>query len=97
MKHNENLTKISLETLNKYVGEKNIKRVIQQMTSDLNKVLNKYLVENTVIEEDFPIEFENELGKFIIDENGNTLYQPKIVVQHITVDINLNKDETDTF
>jgi uncharacterized protein Usg len=87
----EGIKILAKKTLEKYEGEKNVSDVINKMKEDLNDVLNTYLVQNYVIEEDFPIEFENELGKWKINADGNTYVQPKKGTQYIECNITIKK------
>ena len=80
---NEKIKILAQKTLEKYEGEKNVSNIIKKMKEDLDSVLNTYLTQNHVIEEDFPIEFENELGKWEINADGNIYVQPKKGTQYI--------------
>ena len=90
----------SQNTLKKYKG-KIVNEVLNDIRSDLNDVLNKYLSDNVVMSDDFPIKFENSLGKWEIDKDGNTTVQPHKGLQFIecnitilpTGQLNQNKDE----
>ncbi len=91
----------SQNTLKKYEG-KIVNEVLKDIRSDLNDVLNNYLSDNVVMVEDFPIKFENGLGKWEIHKDGRTYVQPKtggkFIECNITVsstgEINQNKDES---
>ncbi len=91
----------SQNTLKKYKG-KIVNEVLKDIRSDLNDVLNNYLSDNVVMVEDFPIKFENGLGKWEIHKDGRTYVQPKtggkFIECNITVsptgEINQNKDES---
>ena len=82
---------LAKKTLEKYEGEKNVSDVINKMKEDLNDALNTYLVQNHVIEEDFPIEFENELGEWQINADGNTYVKPKKGTQYIECNITIKR------
>lgn len=58
---------------------------------ELNSALNNYLIDNLVYKHDFPIEFENELGWWKINSNGETFFQPKKTLSHIECNIIINK------
>jgi len=75
-------------TLSKFEGEE-VRRVIGQIRSELNDVLNNYISENKVYDTDFPIEFENGLGKWEINSDGEAYVWLKMGVQHITVDLTI--------
>ena len=87
-------------TLKKYEG-KIVNEVRKDIRSDLDDVLNNYLSDNVVMTEDFPIKFENGLGKWEIHKDGRTYVQRKTGRQFIecnitispTGEINQNKDE----
>ena len=88
---NEKIKILAQKTLEKYEGEKNVSNIIKKMKEDLDSVLNTYLTQNHVIEEDFPIEFENELGKWKINADGNTYVQPKKETQYIECNITIKR------
>ena len=92
--NNEGIKILAQKTLEKYEGEKNVADVINKMKDDLNDVLNIYLAKNHVIKEDFPIEFENELGRWQINADGNTYVQPKKGTQYIECDITIKPSGT---
>jgi hypothetical protein len=90
----------SQNTLKKYEG-KIVNEVLKDIRSELNDVLNNYLLDNIVTEHDFPVKFENSLGKWEIHKDGRTYVQPKAGRQFIecnitispTGEISQNKDE----
>jgi uncharacterized protein Usg len=87
--NNEKIKILAQKTLEKYEGEKNVSDVIKKMKEDLDATLNTYLVQNHAIEEDFPIEFKNELGKWQINADGNIYVQPKKGTQYIECNITI--------
>jgi uncharacterized protein Usg len=87
----ERIKILAKKTLEKYEGKKNVSDVINKIKEDLNDVLNTYLTQNYVIEEDFPIEFENELGKWKINADGNAYVQPKKGPQYIECNITIKQ------
>jgi hypothetical protein len=89
--NNEKMNQIVSTTMSKYVGETNTKEVLKQMQSELNEVLNQYLSENHVVKEDFPIECENDFGKWEIHSDGKTYVKPKTGVQHIELNMTITK------
>ena len=89
----------SQNALKKYEG-KIVNEVLKDIRSDLNDVLNNYLSDNVVMAEDFPIKFENGLGKWEIHKDGKTYVQPKTgkfiecnIIVSPTGEINQKKDE----
>lgn len=91
MKQNkENLTKIVSDTLNKYDGLRVDEEVLSKIRTELNDVLNQYIIDNYVIKEDFPITFQNEYAKWEIHSDGNTYVQPKKTT-HIECNITIEK------
>lgn len=60
---------------------------------ELNSALNNYLIDNLVYKHDFPIEFENELGWWKINSNGETFFQPKKTLSRIECNIIINKNK----
>lgn len=81
--NNEGIKIVAQKTLEKYEGLNNTSDVIHKIKEDLNVALNTYLAQNHVIREDFPIEFENELGKWKINSDGETYLQTKTTPQYI--------------
>ena len=89
-------------TLKKYEG-KIVNEVLKDIRSDLDDVLNNYISDNVVMTEDFPIKFENGLGKWEIHKDGRTYVQPPTGRQFIecnitispTGEINQNKEDED--
>lgn len=79
--------------LEKYEGEINVPEIINQIKENLNNALNSYLEQNNVLQDNFPIEFENELGKWKINADGNIYVQPKKGIQHIEYNITINKND----
>jgi hypothetical protein len=77
------------KTIDKYVGMDNTQEVLKKIRSDLNDVLNNYIFENEVYQKDFPVEFENEMGKWKIKSDGETqfmsFFAPKWVEVNVTV------------
>jgi len=89
--NNEEIKILVQKTLEKYEGENNISDAINKMKEDLNDALNIYLVQNHVIKEGFPIEFENKLGKWQINADGSTYVQPKKGSQYFECNITIEK------
>jgi hypothetical protein len=79
------------KTLDKYVGLDNTQEVLEKIKSDLNDVLNNYFDENESYQKDFPLEFENEMGKWRIKSNGETEFEPKYF-EYIGVKIEIKPD-----
>lgn len=63
--------------------------ILGKIRSDLNDALNKVLEELKVYPEDFPIEFENSLGKWKILSDGTTYVEPKKTIQRISTTITI--------
>lgn len=84
------------KTLDKYVGLDNTQEVLGKIRSDLNDVLNNYLGENKVYQKDFPMEFENEMGKWRIKSDGETQFEPKSSTKYIEVKIEI-KPTSETY
>ena len=81
----------SNKTLSKYVGEKNISLILDKIKEDLDKSLNQFLSENNASVSDFPVEFENDLGKWKIKADGTTYFQPKVALKHIECNVTITK------
>ncbi len=77
--------------LNNYESKLNTNEVLTKLRDELNEVLNHYISENWVVGKDFPIEFENDFGKWKINSDGTTHVQPKTGVQHIELNIIIKK------
>lgn len=86
---NKEIKIVAQKTLEKYEGLNNIRDVMHKIKEDLNVALNAYFAQNYVTKEDFPIEFENKLGKWKIDSDGNVYVQPKTITQYIECDITI--------
>jgi len=80
---------VAKKTIDKHVGlgMDNTQEVLRKIRSDLNDVLNNYLDENEVYQKDFPVEFENEMGKWKIKSDGETHFTPFFVPKWIEVNI----------
>ena len=77
-------------TLKKYEGKIVNEVVLKDIRSDLDDVLNNYLSDNVVMTEDFPIKFENGLGKWEIHKDGRTYVQPPTGRQFIECNITIS-------
>ena len=87
----ENIKILATKTLEKYEGQSNISDIINDIRNDLNGVINTYLSEHAVYKEDFPIVFENELGKWQINADGTTYVQPKKATQYIECNFTIKR------
>jgi len=79
----------SSKVLRKYEGKPNIKEVLVLIQKELQEVLQGFLKDNLVYPHHFPIEFENELGKWKIYEDGTTYFERKKPVEYINVNITI--------
>lgn len=85
---------VLIEELNCYSGL-TVKEFLSKIKYDIQNILNnKILSEHPYYEEDFPIEFENYLGKWKICADGQTLFQPKVEVEYIEVSITIPSNAT---
>jgi len=98
--------KLKLEfesTLAKYHQAKNVELIIDKIKEDTKVVLDKYSlstnaaiydIDNRIIgyEQEFPIEFENNLGRWRIEEDGTTYFQSIDIPKYITIDCTITKD-----
>ena len=82
----EKLTVVSKNTLERYENDRPVKEILNRIKKDLDKVCNKFLKDNVVRETDFPIEVENEMGKWKIEADGKCMLQPKAGIQYIEID-----------
>ena len=82
----------SKNILEKYKG-KVVSEVLEDIRKDLKEVLEGHFISESDITK-FPFEFENDLGKWRIEQGGITYFQPNISTKYITVNINLNNDNT---
>jgi hypothetical protein len=80
---------VAKKTIDKHVGLglDNTQEVLRKIRSELNDVLNNYLDENEVYQKDFPLEFENEMGKWKIKSDGETHFTPLLAPKWIEVNI----------
>lgn len=74
-------------------GSEITEKVLKQVAIDLNEVLNGYLKDNYVKDEDFPVEFENELGRWKINADGSCYFQPIVGTQNIEVNITIKRTD----
>ena len=86
--NNEKLTEIVSGCVSKYEGQQ-IKDVLDKLRDELNDVLNHYLTDNYVVKDDFPIMFENEIGKWEIHSDGNAYVWPKKSAAYIECNITI--------
>lgn len=77
-------------TLDKYQGQ-SVKDVLQQLKTDIEQTLQNFIREKEIYVGDFPIEFENDMGKWKINADGSTYVQPKVAAQNITINITVSK------
>jgi hypothetical protein len=80
----KNLTK---KTIKKYEGGELTKEALNKIGVELEDALNGFLSDHDVYPSDFPIEFENELGSWRIESDGNTTVVPKLSASEISVTI----------
>lgn len=85
------------KALSKYVGKLDTKTTLENITNELNEVLDNYITETPMYRDDFPIEFENDLGKWKLESDGTTQFQPKTSTQFIQVDITIENTEDITY
>jgi hypothetical protein len=74
-------------SLSKYKGE-NVERVLKNIRDDIQEIMDSYVGDGMYVN-DFPIEFENDLGKFRIQSNGESYFFPKTGVQHIEINMTI--------
>lgn len=92
MKGNKEEIKIlAQKTTEKYVGEPNTKDILNKLRSELDVILNNYLANNEVTQEDFPIEFENDYTRWKILKDGKTYVYPKKGAGNITINFTIKK------
>lgn len=77
------------KTLSGHIGKTITKTILDNITIGLNEVLDNYITETPMYRDDFPIEFENDLGKWKLESDGTTQFQPKTSSQFIQVDITI--------
>lgn len=63
-------------TFDKYDGS-DINSIVSKIKDDLQLCLNNYLCEHVVYETDFPIEFNNDFGRWRIEANGDSFLIPR--------------------
>ena len=81
----------SNKTLKKYEG-KLVNDCLQDIRNDLQESLNKLLSDNHVFENDFPIIFNNDLGEWEIDSDGNVRVKPKKSMQTLNCKVIISKN-----
>lgn len=77
--------------LSRYVGKISTQEVLENITTELNEVLNNYISDTPIYSKDFPIEFENWMGKWKIENDGKTQFQPRTDMKNITLNIRISK------
>jgi hypothetical protein len=92
-KSNEGFIVEATKTLERYVGEPNTKEIYKTISEDLNRCLDRYLTDYPINETKYPIEFENEIGKWKIMEDGETYIQHYKPVKSITVNFTIKTEE----
>lgn len=96
MKYNQEVLASKLKnTLEKFEGMQ-VDKILDKLKEDINECLSQYISKHEVHNTDFPIEWENDMGKWRIDENGQTHFAPKTIVKQITITLNITKDGTTT-
>jgi hypothetical protein len=76
--------KIEIEkTLENYKNSIIDRNLLYRIQLDLSEVLNTYLSNNVVMSIDFPIKFENDLGKWEFHNDGKTFFSPNIKLDYI--------------
>jgi hypothetical protein len=91
---NQKIIKICEEKLNQFVGDKITGRLLEKLQSEVQNILNSYIhSEEGLYEKQFPIEFENDLGSWKIESDGNLFFQPKTRQKYIEVNFIVKKDE----
>jgi len=75
----------SQHVLKNYEGQ-TVGHALKSIKEDLQYSLNKFLKDNEVYQNHFPVKFENGLGKWEINSDGTTNVQPKKGMQHIVCD-----------
>lgn len=83
-------------TLQKYKDCK-VDESLKQITEDLNDVLNEYISNHIIYNIDFPIEFENDLGKWKIESDGRIFLFPNKILNHIECNITILKNGDVTY
>lgn len=79
------------KTLSGYIDKTITKTILDNITNELNEVLDNYITERPMYRDDFPIEFENDWGKWKLESDGTTQFQPKTPIQFIQVDCTISK------
>lgn len=75
--------------ISKHVGNDITKDTLKALQDDLQKALDGFITDETLMVKHFPIDFENEMGKWHLEENGKVTFQPKVIAKYITVDIKI--------
>jgi hypothetical protein len=81
----------AIKVLDSYVGSELEETLLMKIQSDLDVALNEYLSNVPMYKRDFPISFKHDIGEFVISENGFVNFVPKKTLQHIEVNITINK------
>lgn len=80
------------ESLSKFKYDEIDNSLLFVMSVYMSSTLNNVLKDNEVYTTDFPIEWENDLGKFYLESNGMCEFFPKIYTKNIQVSIKITND-----
>jgi hypothetical protein len=59
------------------------------MKIELIKEYINNALKNNISDKKYPIEFENETGRYLIEEDGKIFIQPKQSIQYLELNINI--------
>lgn len=75
----------SNKVLQKYVGQENSEIILSEIEKDLQNIINKYLEKNEVFNKNFPIEFENDFGRWKFYKDGKCDFSPKSSIKFVNL------------
>ena len=89
LEHKEKIQHELESTLKKY-EDQNVKDVLSEIRNNLQSLFNNFISsEEGLYVQDFPIEFENNLGRWKIMGTGECFVQPKVSLDRINLDITI--------
>ena len=78
-------------TLDKYEGML-INDIFSDVENDIQECIDNYLKDHYAYISDFPIEFCNTNGKFILQANGECIIIPKLYIEKIDINVKITKN-----
>jgi len=92
--NNEKIKQDLVSRLEKYQSETLTESTLRKLREDLQNLLDNHVSSDEGLRgKQFPIEIENELGKWRIEESGETFFWPKNSTKYIEVNMTIESSE----